>query len=486
MWMTWRAPASGVVTFNTLGSLFDTVLAVYTGDSLTTLTPVAANDDHNGLLTSRVQFNAVAGQEYHVAVDGFAFAIGEALLKWTLDTTSTLLPVITSLTPNQTVGEGESLTLGVTVGELVTYQWLFNGQPLPGATNSLLKISKVGFDNVGTYNVRLTAGNLTVLSDNISVQMNDTDGQVQRSAAAFDKLVDATESTSLPRSLAGAKSGSVAHGYTVTQTFSTVGATREPDEPKHCGVTGGASAWSIWQSPTNGTAIINTDGSNFDTVLAIYIGPGNSYATLTNVACDNNSGANGQTSRAVFTAKAGTIYYIAVDGVSGAQGTVRLGIAVGTAPQIVAHPQSKTATTGQPTTLTVSANAFPSPIYQWSFNGTNIIGATNALLSLSNVTAASFGSYRVRVTNAIGMVLSLPAELTPARPLRIASRVLQTNGFHLVIECPSGTNYILESSQNLSVWTPLVTNQTSSGFFNFIDPAALTNSCLFYRVRSSP
>src|SRR5258705_316553 len=86
-----------------------------------------------------------------------------------------------------------------------------------------------------------------------------------------------------------------------------------PAMPLHCGIAGGASEWFAWQCPTNGTAVINTDGSSFDTVLAVYIGPGDSYSTLSNVACDNNSGTNGRTSRVTFAATSGTIYFIAVD-----------------------------------------------------------------------------------------------------------------------------------------------------------------------------
>ena len=49
-------------------------------------------------------------------------------------------------------------------------------------------------------------------------------------------------------------------------------------------------------------------------MLAVYIGPGNSYVTLTNVASDNNSGSNGLTSKVSLPATLGTIYWIAVDG----------------------------------------------------------------------------------------------------------------------------------------------------------------------------
>jgi hypothetical protein len=59
-------------------------------------------------------------------------------------------------------------------------------------------------------------------------------------------------------------------------------------------------------------------------VLAVYTGPGTDFATLKQVACDNDSGADGKTSRLQLSAKAGTIYFIVVDGVRGATGTAHL------------------------------------------------------------------------------------------------------------------------------------------------------------------
>ncbi|HVY70140.1 MAG TPA: immunoglobulin domain-containing protein, partial [Verrucomicrobiae bacterium] len=45
VWTTWVAPANGVVSFSTRGSTFDTTLAVYTGNTLPTLAPVASDSD---------------------------------------------------------------------------------------------------------------------------------------------------------------------------------------------------------------------------------------------------------------------------------------------------------------------------------------------------------------------------------------------------------------------------------------------------------
>jgi hypothetical protein len=69
VWYVWQAPATGTATIDTLGSGFDTVLAVYTGNGVP-LTVVGKNDDFNER-TSRVQFAATAGTFYRIAVDGF-------------------------------------------------------------------------------------------------------------------------------------------------------------------------------------------------------------------------------------------------------------------------------------------------------------------------------------------------------------------------------------------------------------------------------
>ena len=56
---------------DTLGSGFDTVLAVYTGSAVNNLTQIAANDNAGtGIETSEVSFQFDSGQTYHIVVDG--------------------------------------------------------------------------------------------------------------------------------------------------------------------------------------------------------------------------------------------------------------------------------------------------------------------------------------------------------------------------------------------------------------------------------
>jgi hypothetical protein len=114
-------------------------------------------------------------------------------------------------------------------------------------------------------------------------------------------------------------------GYCGTQVFQTAPG-KDPDEPNACGVVGGSSYWFCYRPPTNGCVTLNTEGSSYDTLLAIYVDDGRNlgYASLRPVVCDDNSGTNNRTSAVKFTAAPKTNYYVMLDGVNGAYGKAYL------------------------------------------------------------------------------------------------------------------------------------------------------------------
>ena len=71
IWFKWVAPANGQVVFDTAGADFDTVLAVYTGASLGTLSLVTFSDDAMSSTQSRVSFDAASGSTYYLQVTGY-------------------------------------------------------------------------------------------------------------------------------------------------------------------------------------------------------------------------------------------------------------------------------------------------------------------------------------------------------------------------------------------------------------------------------
>ena len=97
-------------------------------------------------------------------------------------------------------------------------------------------------------------------------------------------------------------------------------ATKEPGEPEHVGNPGGRSVWYRWTAPAAGTVTVDTFGSDFDTLLAVY--RGSSLADLELVAA--NDDADGSQSRVTFRVVEGEEYRIAVDGYGGAAGSIVL------------------------------------------------------------------------------------------------------------------------------------------------------------------
>ena len=85
LWYSWTAPETGSAFFNTRQSNFDTVIAAYTGTTITGLTQRASNDQFNGSNQSRITFPVVAGTTYRIAVDGFGSTTGSVGLQWSID-----------------------------------------------------------------------------------------------------------------------------------------------------------------------------------------------------------------------------------------------------------------------------------------------------------------------------------------------------------------------------------------------------------------
>jgi hypothetical protein len=123
--------------------------------------------------------------------------------------------------------------------------------------------------------------------------------------------------------------------------------------------------------------------------------------------------------------------------------------------------------------------------YQWRFNGTNLAGATNALLVLTNVPLSAAGNYDSIVTNTFGAATNLNATLTVLRStLRFNSvAAFSNNGFGWQLDQLSGHGtIIILASTNLVDWVPVFTNPPVTGSLLFLDPEATNQSCRFYRA----
>ncbi len=73
---------------------------------------------------------------------------------------------------------------------------------------------------------------------------------------------------------------------------------------------------------------------------------------------------------------------------------------------VLTSEQAGILTSRASTTFSVRASGFPAPVYQWSFKGTNILGAGSSNLTIFAVHLNDLGSYAVQVSNAYSSVLS--------------------------------------------------------------------------------
>ena len=99
VWFTWTAPITGAVQIDTLGSDFDTIVAVWTGSNLTTLSEIASNDEYDSP-QSAVFIDVVMGVTYRIAIYGYFDDRGAITLNIANDTTSRISGTVTG--PNGT------------------------------------------------------------------------------------------------------------------------------------------------------------------------------------------------------------------------------------------------------------------------------------------------------------------------------------------------------------------------------------------------
>ncbi|MBI5384588.1 MAG: IPT/TIG domain-containing protein [Verrucomicrobia bacterium] len=303
VWFMWTVPASGTVSLDTLGSGFDTLLAVYTGTSVNGLALVAANDDSSSGVSSLVSFNAVAGTIYRIAVDGYGGASGPVTLHWA---STPNRPVVTSFTPS-----------GGPVGSGV----MIRGTNFTGATAVQFGGASAAFtlDSATQLSATVPPGAVT---GPIGVVTPNGRGD---SASNFVIVAGAPFNDSFANALTLTGAAAIVSGH-------NLGASKEAGEPNHAGNAGGKSVWYRWTAPSNGWCAVETTGSAFDTLLAVYTGA--AVSSLTPVASDDDSGGN-RTSRFLFNAVAGTTYRLAVDGYGGDGGNLVLKLLPARAPNTI-------------------------------------------------------------------------------------------------------------------------------------------------------
>lgn len=324
VWWSWTAPASGTVVFDTFGSDFNTLLAVYTGSAVDALTLVAGNDDYLFLMQSRVTFAAIAGETYAIAVDGHSGATGAIVLRWRpgnddfVDRISLGWPSgsTTGFNHDATREPGEPEHAGAPGARSVWWSWL---APVTGPV--VFDTFGSDFDSVLALYTGPAVDDLTLVAANDDaedgsqsrVEFTATQGVSYRVAvdvyAGRGGNIVLNWSPGTPND--DFADAIVLYDHLGTTTGSNVGATKEPGEPNHAGEPGGRSVWWRWTAPSSRRYVFDTQGSEVDTLLAVYTGSALNALTL---IAENDDVDGSRWSRVEFDAVAGVQYRIAVDG----------------------------------------------------------------------------------------------------------------------------------------------------------------------------
>jgi len=274
----------------------------------------------------------------------------------TSTTVTVSAPVITTQPSSESVCTNSATTLSVVASYATSYQWNFNGTPIPGAISSSYLIPSAVAMDAGSYTVTVSnaAGSVTSHVANVVVGSSITTNPI-----------------------------SLAVHATQTATFSVAATGDAPFTYQWYVIAPGLAA---------GTAITGATSNTYTTPTLTTNSNGARYYAIVTDSC------------AALTSTSATL--VVVNG--------------NTPPTILTQPVSQTVAIGATATFTVVAAGSPTLTYQWyripvgSVTGTAISGATSTSYTVP-AAATKIGNdgdaYYVIVTNPFGQALSQSATL---------------------------------------------------------------------------
>ena len=229
------------------------------------------------------------------------------------------------------VGQPISLTVVANSSAPVSYQWRRNDADLGGSNAASLRFPAARPELAGNYRVVVSSefGAVTSAVANVTIQVQPPANDLFANAAILS-------------------------GNPVAAAAFNFGAGAEAGEPAHAGTPAARSLWWKWTSAESGLATADTQGSEGDTRLGIYVGE--NVGQLTPVGADDNGGPAGS-ARVQFNATAGTAYFFALDAVGGGEGAVALRLALNPSPLVSLTAPAGGARFRLPTNLVLVASA---------------------------------------------------------------------------------------------------------------------------------
>jgi len=350
VWWVWTAPSTGIeMQIDTIGTGFDTVMGIYTGNSVGSLTLIKCDDDGGGDRTSKCTFTTTEGTRYYIVVAGYNGRTGMINLNW--KQSGTVVRPANDDFANATVISGTTGKL-TSSSQLATYE---EGEPLASyrlsASNSVWWVwtapsdEVMQFDTIGSnFDTVMGVYTGTALKS-LGLVARDDDGGGDSTSKCLFKAYGGTRyyiavagyygktgNITLNWKQLGADdcqsnddfaNATVISGASGALTNSNVNATLETGEPiLSFSSNATASIWWSWTAPETGNAQFDTNGTSFDTVMGVYTGT--AFDRMTVIAENDDGGSDSQTSKCTFKANKGVRYWIAVAGYNGKTGAVIL------------------------------------------------------------------------------------------------------------------------------------------------------------------
>jgi len=291
---------------------------------------------------------------------------------------------------DQVVPLGTNTVLSVVAtGSLpLSYQWQLDGADIGDATNVSLVLTNIQYAREGNYRVVVTNFYGSVTSSSASLNVMDTSEALNAAGLVWTNEGQATwfwQSAVTHDGIAAARSGPIITNQQSILQTAVVG----PSTLTFWWKVSSRSAFHPLALLVNAVEQARISGEVDWQQMTIYLGDGTNI--LQWVYRKNSFSAMGQ--------DAGWLDEVNVQ--PGA-----------TLPTISANLMDRTVPAGVDVTFNIAAFGTPPLLYQWRFNGTNVAGATNSSLLLTNAQASAGGVYSVVVSNAHAAVVSSNANLT--------------------------------------------------------------------------
>ncbi len=300
--------------------------------------------------TTPATLSADSGALFSVVVSNAAGSATSANATLTV-TSAAVAPTIVTQPASVSVTAPQAASFSVTAAGTapLAYQWRRNGIAIPGATSATYIVASTATGDSGAQ---------------FSVQVSNAAGSV----------------TSAPATLS-VGAAMVAPVIATPPTSKTVVA----GQTASFSVTATGSAPLAYQWRRNGSAIAGATGASYTTPATVV---GDSGALFSVVV--SNAAGSATSTNATLTVTPAPV-----------------------APAIVTPPANATVAAGAAATFSVMASGTAPLAYQWSRNGTPIVGATGASYTTPITTAGDNGaSFTVQVSNSAGSVGSAAATLT--------------------------------------------------------------------------